>query len=95
MSVHLLTNTAGSVEHTLLDDLESFFHVLCYIVLVRCEHGLDQKAVKHHLRTVYDAWFSDDGDDSDETIVEQLATKYKINMAVRIRPPVTTVYHLK
>ncbi|KAK7030419.1 hypothetical protein VNI00_014163 [Paramarasmius palmivorus] len=69
MSVHLLTNTAGSVEHTLLDDLESFFHVLCYIVLVRCEHGLDQKAVKHHLRTVYDAWFSDDGDDSDETVV--------------------------
>ncbi|KAK7030413.1 hypothetical protein VNI00_014157 [Paramarasmius palmivorus] len=70
MSVHLLSNAPGTVEHTLLDDLESFFHVLSYIVLIRCEHGVAELQLQRHLHKVYDAWFVDDEIDDEEVVVD-------------------------
>ncbi|ESK89211.1 hypothetical protein Moror_5187, partial [Moniliophthora roreri MCA 2997] len=69
MSAHLLSNTPGTVEHTLVDDLESFFHVLCYVVLVHCPHEFPNTKLKRHLKKVYDAWFFEDEDDEEGEVV--------------------------
>ncbi|EEB99899.1 hypothetical protein MPER_00299, partial [Moniliophthora perniciosa FA553] len=50
MSVHLLLNAPGTVAHTVVDDLEAFFHVLCYVVLVYCPHTYSMKLLKDHLQ---------------------------------------------
>ncbi|ESK81051.1 other 1 protein kinase, partial [Moniliophthora roreri MCA 2997] len=66
MSAHLLSNKPGTVEHTLVDDVESFFHVLCYVVLVHCRHTFPKQLLKSHLKSVYDAWFLEEEDNEED-----------------------------
>ncbi|KAK7041708.1 hypothetical protein VNI00_008997 [Paramarasmius palmivorus] len=56
MSARLLANKPGEVDHTLADDLESFYHVLCWVILMHGEHGLTDDEVKNQIARVYDSW---------------------------------------
>ncbi|ESK82291.1 other 1 protein kinase [Moniliophthora roreri MCA 2997] len=65
MSAHPLLNPSGAVEHALVDGLESFFHVLCYVILVHCQHKFPKQLLKSHLKSVYDAWFLEEDNEED------------------------------
>ncbi|EEB92694.1 hypothetical protein MPER_08761 [Moniliophthora perniciosa FA553] len=60
MSAHLLLKEPGTVEHERADDLESFFHVLCWITLIYGPHDLALGGVNGMLATVYDCWWDRD-----------------------------------
>uniref|UniRef100_A0A0W0GD47 Fungal-type protein kinase domain-containing protein n=1 Tax=Moniliophthora roreri TaxID=221103 RepID=A0A0W0GD47_MONRR len=53
MSARLLLGRDGGL-HTHVDDLESFFHVLCWIVLRVGHYSLEVKEAIEHLQAVYD-----------------------------------------
>ncbi|KAK7041706.1 hypothetical protein VNI00_008995 [Paramarasmius palmivorus] len=56
MSAMLLADEPGEVDHMLADDLESFYHVLCWVTLLHGQHGLEDDQVKRQLARVYDSW---------------------------------------
>uniref|UniRef100_A0A0W0GAK3 Fungal-type protein kinase domain-containing protein n=1 Tax=Moniliophthora roreri TaxID=221103 RepID=A0A0W0GAK3_MONRR len=62
MSAKLLSKPPGTVEHERVDDLESFFHVLCWITLIYGPHGLADDRVKLMLEAVYNCWWKCAGD---------------------------------
>ncbi|KAF9259838.1 hypothetical protein L218DRAFT_933262 [Marasmius fiardii PR-910] len=56
MSARLLRAKPGeNVTHTIADDLESFFHVTCWIALKHTQHGLEDFEVISLLRGIFDA----------------------------------------
>ncbi|EEB95677.1 hypothetical protein MPER_05312 [Moniliophthora perniciosa FA553] len=57
ISAQLLKNLPGTVEHSRADDLESFFHVLCWITLIYGPHSLEDVQVTNMLSQVYDSWW--------------------------------------
>ncbi|KAG7090292.1 hypothetical protein E1B28_011889 [Marasmius oreades] len=58
MSARLLLATAGEdVPHLMADDLESFFHVLCWVALKHAEHLLSDLEVVKMLRAIFDEVF--------------------------------------
>uniref|UniRef100_A0A0W0FRP8 Protein kinase domain-containing protein n=1 Tax=Moniliophthora roreri TaxID=221103 RepID=A0A0W0FRP8_MONRR len=56
MSGNLLSHEPGEANHVLADDLESFYHVLCWVTLMHGRHGLAVKAVETQIARAYDAW---------------------------------------
>ncbi|EEB94742.1 hypothetical protein MPER_06395, partial [Moniliophthora perniciosa FA553] len=49
----LSTRTPQGVSHMLADDLESFYHVLCYLILLSGQHNLSPSAVSAQISYVY------------------------------------------
>ncbi|KAK7041730.1 hypothetical protein VNI00_009019 [Paramarasmius palmivorus] len=65
MSARILHYRPGEVEHVLGDDLESFYHVLCWLVLMHGCHGLDVNTVARTITRTYDGWTGTRKDDRD------------------------------
>ncbi|KAK7041738.1 hypothetical protein VNI00_009027 [Paramarasmius palmivorus] len=63
MSARLLYHKPGEVDHVLSDDLESFYHVLCWLVLMHGRHGLPVKTVEYEIARIYDDWTGVQKDD--------------------------------
>uniref|UniRef100_A0A0W0FNH0 Fungal-type protein kinase domain-containing protein n=1 Tax=Moniliophthora roreri TaxID=221103 RepID=A0A0W0FNH0_MONRR len=61
MSAKLLSQPPGTVEHERADDLESFFHVLCWITLIYGPHSLDDEDVEEMLASIYNCWWKREG----------------------------------
>ncbi|KAI3611437.1 other 1 protein kinase [Moniliophthora roreri] len=56
MSARLLSHKPGEVNHILADDLESFYHVLCWVTLMHGRHELSNRDVESQIARVYDSW---------------------------------------
>ncbi|KAG7087799.1 hypothetical protein E1B28_013740 [Marasmius oreades] len=63
ISARILMAGGKIITHTLTDDLESFFHVLCWVALQCTEHALSTSATVAFLQNVYDYSFCSNGDD--------------------------------
>uniref|UniRef100_A0A0W0F2R1 Fungal-type protein kinase domain-containing protein n=1 Tax=Moniliophthora roreri TaxID=221103 RepID=A0A0W0F2R1_MONRR len=61
MSAKLLYKPPGTVEHERVDDLESFFHVLCWITLIYGPHELDVEDVEEMLASIYNYCWKREG----------------------------------
>uniref|UniRef100_A0A0W0FD64 Fungal-type protein kinase domain-containing protein n=1 Tax=Moniliophthora roreri TaxID=221103 RepID=A0A0W0FD64_MONRR len=56
MSARLLSHKPGEVNHILADDLESFYHVLCWVTLMHGRHELSKEDAENQIARVYDGW---------------------------------------
>jgi hypothetical protein len=56
-----LLQARESAAHTPADDWESFFHVLCWVVLRFTRHGLNPAQLTNELRNTYDDSYMDGG----------------------------------
>ncbi|KAG7087865.1 hypothetical protein E1B28_013803 [Marasmius oreades] len=54
ISARILLLAGKDMVHTVIDDLESFFHVLCWVAVQYVEHALSDWQIKGHLQSVYD-----------------------------------------
>ncbi|KAG7087798.1 hypothetical protein E1B28_013739 [Marasmius oreades] len=63
ISARMLQLGGQPVQHTLFDDLESFFHVLCWVAIQYSQHGMSDSQVVTFLNDVYDYAVYKNGDD--------------------------------
>ncbi|KAG7087808.1 hypothetical protein E1B28_013749 [Marasmius oreades] len=63
ISARMLQLGGQPVQHTLFDDLESFFHVLCWVAIQYSQHARSDTKVAGFLRDVYDYAVYKNGDD--------------------------------
>ncbi|KAG7087809.1 hypothetical protein E1B28_013750 [Marasmius oreades] len=63
ISARMLQLGGQPVQHTLFDDLESFFHVLCWVAIQYSHHTLSDSEVVTFLNDVYDYAVYNNGDD--------------------------------
>ncbi|KAK7041788.1 hypothetical protein VNI00_009077 [Paramarasmius palmivorus] len=54
MAAILLSKKPCDVEHSLIDDQESFYHVLCWLTLMYGRHGLTAEEVEDQIARSYD-----------------------------------------
>ncbi|KAG7087791.1 hypothetical protein E1B28_013732 [Marasmius oreades] len=63
ISARMLLLGGQPVRHTLFDDLESFFHVLCWVAIQYSQHAMSDPEVVTFLNDVYDYAVYKNGDD--------------------------------
>ncbi|KAF9255489.1 hypothetical protein L218DRAFT_884008, partial [Marasmius fiardii PR-910] len=54
MSAKLLMNENPPVPHLVADDLEAFYHVLCYMFWRYCKHPYSDEDVRKHMALFFD-----------------------------------------
>ncbi|KAG7087838.1 hypothetical protein E1B28_013776 [Marasmius oreades] len=64
ISARILLLTGQDMLHTVADDLESFFHVLCWVAIQYVEHDLSDRKIIDFVRSVYDHSTQENGRDT-------------------------------